>query len=73
MTSNAVTASPTASMSPTANQQSPSLETQQSMDIDCLSTEGGSAMGREVGSCQDNTGDEGRDKQNMAERFVCFH
>ena len=59
--SNAVTASPIASMSPTANQQqSPK---QHNMDIDCLSTERGSGY-------QENTEDESRDEQNMAERFV---
>ena len=64
VTSNAVTVSPIASMSPTANQQqSPK---QQNMDIDCLSTEGGST----VGGYQENTEDESRDEQNMAERFV---
>lgn len=73
VTTNAVTASPTASMSPTANQQSPSLETQQSMEVDCLSTEGGNALGREVGGCQENTEDESRDEQNMAERCVVFY
>jgi hypothetical protein len=63
VTSNAVTVSPIASMSPTANQQQSPKH--QNMDIDCLSTEGGST----VGGYQENTEDESRDEQNMAESF----
>ena len=62
--STVVTASPAASMSPTVNHHSPSLKTQQSMEVECLSTS-------DVGSGQENTEDEARDEQSMPERCVC--
>jgi hypothetical protein len=65
----AVRASPAASMSPTApNQHSPLLETQQSMEVDCLSAEGGHIG--ELGGDHESTEDNGQDEQSMAGRCV---
>lgn len=79
VTSAPVTLSPTASLSPpatAASHHSPSLETQQSMDVDCISNEGGSVggVGSDAGFRQPETNKEEEETAtedlNMTERCV---